>query len=96
MSDENPKHILVNDPEWKNVRKELLGNWMGKPVWCCMVLVRYLGSISTTSNDKIKIVYNYLRGTGFRTGKISNPCITKLRTQLSMEIKKRKAKKDWN
>ena len=46
-------------------------------------------------NDQIKVVMNYLVGTGFRTGAIKHPCITNLRTQLSSEIKKRKAKKQW-
>jgi len=54
-----------------------------------------LGSISSTSNDKIKVVQNYLTGTGFRTGRIKHPCITKLRTELSMERKKRQAKGTW-
>ena len=38
---------------------------------------------------------NYLTGSGFRTGKIKHPCITALRTQMSMERKKRVAKKEW-
>ena len=96
MSDENPKHKLVTDEEWKKLRSELLGNWKVRPVWCCMKLEQYLSTVSLASNDKIAIVMNYLRGTGFRTGKIQHPCIAKLRTQLSVEIKKRKAKNEWN
>jgi len=95
MSDENPKNKLVRSEDWQNVRKSLLGNWKEKPDWCCSQLRKYLGSLSTTSNDKIKVVMNYLTGTGFRTGTIKHPCITKLRNQLSSEIKKRKAKKEW-
>jgi hypothetical protein len=96
MSDENPKNVLVKSPEWQSVRKRLLGQWSTRPSWCCIQLRKYLGTISKTSNDKIKVVQNYLVGTGFRTGKISHVCITKLRTQLSMERKKRKAKGDWS
>ena len=95
MSDENPKNVLVRSEEWQAVRKSLLGQWKERPEWCCSQLRKYLGSISTTSNDKIKVVMNYLTGTGFRTGKIKHPCITALRTQLSSEIKKRKAKREW-
>lgn len=95
MSDENPRNKLVRSEEWQRVRKSLLGKWKENPEWCCSQLRKYLGSISTTSNDKIKVVMNYLTGTGFRTGTIKHPCITKLRGQLSSEIKKRKSKKEW-
>ena len=95
MSDENPKNKLVRSPEWQAVRKSLLGKWKEKPDWCCSQLRKYLGSISSASNDKIRVVMNYLTGTGFRTGKIKHACITKLRVSMSMEIKKRKAKKEW-
>jgi len=95
MSDENPKNVLVRSDEWQKVRKSLLGQWKERPEWCCSQLRKYLGSISTTSKDKIKVVMNYLTGTGFRTGRIKHPCISKLRTQLSMERKKRVAQKRW-
>lgn len=95
MSDENPKNVLVRSPEWQAVRQSLLGKWKEKPEWCCNQLRQYLGSISSTSKDKIKVVQNYLTGTGFRTGKIKHACITKLRIQLAMERKKRVSKKEW-
>jgi len=85
-----PVRELVKDPEWQKVRKSLLGQWKEKPEWCCAQLKRYLGS--NPPNEKLKIVMNYLTGTGFRTGRISHPCIIKIRSQISMEIKKRKAK----
>jgi hypothetical protein len=95
MSDENPKNKLVRSPQWQAVRKSLLGQWKERPEWCCAQLRRYLGSLSTTSNDKIRVVQNYLTGTGFRTGRIKPPCVIKLRTQLSSEIKLRKSKGTW-
>jgi len=82
--------------EWQKVRRSLLGQWKTRPTWCCSQLRKYLGSISTTPNSKLKIVMNYLTGSGFRMGKIKHECITKLRAQISMEIKKRKAKKEWD
>lgn len=87
---------LTRDAEWQKVRKQLLNRWMSMPDWCCLKLRKYLGPINSTPNNKIKIVMNYLTGTGFRTGRINHPCITKLRSELSMEIKKRKAKGTWN
>ncbi len=95
MSDANPKNKLVRSPQWQAVRKSLLGQWKGRPPWCCAQLKKYLGSISSTSNDKIKVVMNYLTGTGFRTGRIKHACISALRAQLSSERIKRKAQKKW-
>ena len=95
MSDENPKNVLVRSAEWQKVRESLLGQWSERPEWCCGQLSKYLGSISKTSKDKIKVVMNYLTGSGFRTGKIKHPCITRLRLMLSMERKRRVAKGEW-
>ena len=95
MSDKNPKNKLVTSPQWQAVRKSLLGKWAEQPEWCCSQLRKYLGPISSTSNDKIKVVMNYLTGTGFRTGRIKHFCITNLRMQLSMEREKRVSKKEW-
>jgi len=95
MSDANPRNKLVNDPKWQAVRKSLLGQWKERPDWCCSQLKGYLGSVSSASNDKIKVVMNYLVGSGFRMGKIKHTCITNLRIQMSSEIKKRKAQKKW-
>jgi len=95
MSDENPKNILVNSAAWQKVRSSLLGQWKERPEWCCGQLRKYLGLINKTSNDKIKVVQNYLVGSGFRTGKIKHGCITKLRGQLSVERKKRQAQNRW-
>jgi len=95
MSDENPKNKLVRSDEWQKVRKSLLGQWKEKPEWCCAQLRKYLGSVSSASKDKLKVVMNYLTGSGFRTGKIKHPCVTKLRTEISMERKKRVAKGTW-
>jgi len=95
MSDENPRNKLVGSAEWESVRKSLLGQWKDKPEWCCSQLRKYLGSVSGASNDKIKVMMNYLTGTGFRTGRIKHSCISAIRTQMSSEIAKRKAQKQW-
>ena len=86
---------LVKNEEWQNVRKSLLGQWNIRPEWCCQQLSTYLGPINKTSNDKIRIAMNYLTGTAFRMGKIKHNCINTLRTKLSSEIAKRKAKGNW-
>ncbi len=92
MSDANPKNILVTSKEWQKVRKSLLNNWMKRPEWCCQQLRKYLGNVGTAPLPKLNVVMNYLTGTGFRTGRIKHSCIQSIRTQISMERKKRKAK----
>ena len=92
---ETPIKELVKDPEWQKVRQSLLGQWNMRPEWCCKQLRTYLGPINKTDKDKIRITMNYLTGSAFRMGKIKHSCITKLRTELSMEIKRRKAKGEW-
>ena len=96
MPHKPPMSELVKDPLWQKTREELLGQWTVNPEECCRKIRRYLGPISSTTNDKIKIVMNYLTSTGFRTGRIKHDCITKIRHELSMEILKRKAKKSWD
>jgi len=83
---------LVNNSEWQNVRKSLLGKWNGEPEWCCQQLRHYMGSINSTSDDKLRILMNYLTGTGFRSGRIKPDCVIKLRGEISAEMKKRKYK----
>jgi len=87
---------LVQDKEWQRVRIQLVGQWSVKPQWCCKQLKDYLGPITKTPDKKLKIMMNYLTGTGFRMGKIKHPCIVKIRSQVSMEMKKRKAKGIWS
>ena len=81
---------LVKDPSWQKVRESLSGKWNLTPVWCCTQLRNYLGDVSNTEERKLRIVMNYLTGSGFRMGKINHPCISSLRGQISAELKKRK------
>jgi hypothetical protein len=89
----NPIKKLVLDTEWQAVRKSMLHQWKEKPTWCCMRLHNYLGSVQTAYDNKLRIVMNYLTGSGFRSGRIKHPCISDLRAQISAERKRRKFKK---
>lgn len=92
---ETPISELVKNKEWQKVRESLLGQWKTKSEWCIKQLRDYLGPIDEASEDKLKIVMNYLTGTGFRIGTISsrdNPGIPALRGEISAEMKKRKFK----
>ena len=79
---------IVKDATWQHVRESLLGKWKTEPEWCCQQLKQYIGPIERASNTKLRIMMTYLTGSGFRMGKISHPCITALRAEISMEIKK--------
>lgn len=84
---------IVKDPEWQKTRKSLLKKWNKEPEWCCQQLRLYLGNINSTPEDKLRIVMNYLVGSGFRMGKIKHECINKLRGDISAELKLRKFNK---
>ena len=81
---------LVKDPKWQKLRKSLVGTWKTTPEENIKKIRKYLGPIRRTENKKLTIVMNYLTGSGFRIGKISHPSITKLRKEISDEIKRRK------
>jgi len=85
-----PIQEIVKRKDWQAVREKLVGNWKEKPEWCCSQLREWLGPVSKASEDKLRIMMNYLTGSGFRMGKIKHPCIQKLRTEVSVEMKNRK------
>ena len=81
---------LVKDKEWQKLRSSLVGTWKNNQEKNCKLLRSYLGDISRTSNEKLRIILNYLTGSGFRIGKIKHPCIDKLLNEIRKEIKRRK------
>jgi hypothetical protein len=85
-----PIRDIVKDESWQKVRKSLLGQWNKRPTWCCAQIRSYLGPVSKASDDKLRIVMNYLTGTGFRTGRIKHPCIQSIRDSISKERKRRR------
>ena len=80
---------LVNRPDWQELRRSFLGTWKQTPEENVKKLRGWLGDIGSTSDDKLKIVMNYLTGTGFRTGNIKHESIQKLRDDISQERKRR-------
>jgi len=81
---------LVNRKDWQDIRKSLLGKWKSEPDKCCSKLRSFLGNIRSTEDDKLRIIMNYLTSSAFRIGIISHPCTSKLRGEISAEIKRRK------
>ena len=86
---------IVKDKEWQKVRVSLLGQWSENPERCCGILKKYMGKMTSITNVKLRIVMNYLTGTGFRTGKIKHKCISAIRKDISGKIKIRKMKGEW-
>ena len=90
MTNKKPIRDIVKDPSWQKVRVSLLGKWAKEPEACCRKLEACLGSVHSAHEDKLRRVMNYLTGTGFRTGRIKHPCISKIRASISAEMKRRK------
>lgn len=90
-----PINVIVKDTKWQKVREQLLGKWKTEPASNCTLLRSYLGPVSSASNDQLRIIMNYLTGSGFRTGRIKAPCVTLLRVRISGEIAKRKKEGKW-
>ena len=83
---------LVNRADWQMVRNDLKGTWKKHPAKNVQTLRSWLGGVSNASDDQLRIAMNYLTGSGFRMGKITHPSIQKLRTEISVEMRKRKFK----
>ena len=66
---------IVADPEWQALRQSLLGTWRNDAANSVLRLRDYLGLVSDRNDPKFIRVYNYLTGTGFRSGWISHPAI---------------------
>jgi hypothetical protein len=91
-----PIREIVKDPEWQRVRQSLVGQWKIRPEWCIKQVQQYIEPINKTTNDKLRIMMNYLNSSGFRTGRIHNDQnIRKLRSKISIEIKRRKEINKW-
>lgn len=89
---EAPINQLVKREDWQALRKSFLGKWKTKPKENIQKLRDWLGNIQNTEYEKLRIVMNYLTGSGFRTGKIKDSDIQELRNDISKEMRRRKAK----
>lgn len=83
---------IVKNPKWQKIRKELVGTWSTSPAENCNKLRSFLGNMK--DETKLRIVMNYLTGTGFRTGRIKHPSISKLREDISKALKEVKTNKE--
>lgn len=80
---------LVRDPGWQELRKSFIGTWMISPQENCRKLRAFLGGASAEmwgSWEKLRIVLNYLTGSGFRSGRIRHPDIDVLLKEVKQEL----------
>jgi hypothetical protein len=91
-----PIKELVKRQDWQKLRSSLVGTWMKNTVQNCSKLRNWLGNVSGTTEDKLRIMMNYLTGSAFRIGIIKHSCISDLRASISAELKKRKYRKITN
>ena len=84
---------LVKDSAWVKLRPTFNKQWSTRPEWCCSKLKKYMGSVSSTTDNKLGIVMEYLSGSGFSEGRITVPCIKELFADVSTEVENRKKKK---
>ena len=71
---------VVDNEEWQALRSSFIGTWKTKQVENCYQLEAYLGSM--TDPMKVRRVYNYLTGSGFRMGNIYHPMIDTLLSKV--------------
>lgn len=81
---------LVKDEEQQKLRKSLIGTWKTNAKRNCVLLRNYLGNnLKKCEWKKLRIVLNYLTGSGFRIGIIKDKCIDKLLNEIRTELKNR-------
>jgi|GEM_PF-1956325 len=81
---------IVSLPEWQSLRTQLIGQWKENPAASVGKLREFLGPVRDASDRKLRIIHNYLTGSGFRIGVISHPAITELLTAVRNEVVRRR------
>jgi len=81
---------IVDRKDWQDLRLSLIGTWASQSDENVKKLRKFLGPIQTTELDKLIIVYNYLTGTAFRTGRIKSANIDRLREEVKQELLRRR------
>jgi len=71
---------VVDDAEWQKLRSGLRGKWTSDTKMAVAQLTEYLQSFSDPF--RLRRALNLLTGSGFRTGRISDPSITRLRDKV--------------
>lgn len=86
---------IVQIPEWQKLREYFVGKWTTQPEKNLQMLKDFAGNLKTLSNRRLRIVQNYVTGSGFRIGKISSPSIEKFTDDVRKEVADRKVDGRW-
>lgn len=86
---------IVQIPEWQKLRAYFVGKWKSQPEKNLQMLKDFAGDLTKLSNRRLRIVQNYVTGSGFRIGIISSDEIQKFVEQVRKEVADRKADGRW-
>lgn len=86
---------IVDLEEWQDLRKSLVGKWKSDPDGNLNKLKKFGGDLTKLSNRRLRILQNYVTGSGFRIGIISSSDITEFTKKVQAEVQKRKDNKEW-
>jgi len=86
---------IVSLPEWQTLRAYFVGKWKSQPDKNLKMLKIFAGNLKKLSNRRLRIVQNYVTGSGFRIGKISSPDILIFVEDVRNEVKARKNDGRW-
>jgi hypothetical protein len=86
---------IVKIPEWQTLRTYFVGKWKTQPEKNLKMLKEFAGDLTKLSNRRLRIVQNYVTGSGFRIGKISSDEITKFTEEVRNEVAARKSDGRW-
>jgi len=81
---------IVNLPEWQVLRASFVGNWKKNSDKCLKELKEFGGDLKILSNRRLRIIQNYVTGSGFRIGIISSPDIISYTQEVKNEVQRRK------
>ena len=86
---------IVKIPEWQELRAYFVGKWKKQPEKNLQMLKDFAGDLTKLSNRRLRVVQNYVTGSGFRIGKISSDEIQKFIEQVRKEVADRKTDGRW-
>jgi len=81
---------IVQIPEWQKLRAYFVGKWKSQPEKNLEMLKDFAGDLTKLSNRRLRIVQNYVTGSGFRIGIISSKEITDFVEEVRKEVADRK------
>ncbi len=86
---------IVQIPEWQKLREYFVGKWKLQSEKNLKLLKEFAGDLNTLSNRRLRIIQNYLTGSGFRIGIISSADIIDFTNEVRQEVLCRKSDGRW-